>query len=161
MLYLVIEILLFVIVAGLLGVLCGWFLRGGNVGRERKSRRTLEAEIDNKNEALFQVRSQLAAATELLRESAEGEAAQDPRLVALLTGRYRRPAKANGAGPPAGEAPAPASAANSNGKGNGNGALPLGRRLGQARSLRPPRPASRRTRWARRAKRPTARPGLH
>ena len=142
MLYLVIEILLFVTLAGLLGVACGWVLRGGKVGQIQRSSSSLEAEIDNKNEALYQVRSQLAAATALLRERAETDPdlRDDPKLIALLTGRYRRPEKANGA-----------AAASDGGEvsGNGNGALPLGRRLGQARSLR--RPSSRRTRWSARA----------
>lgn len=139
MLYLVIEILLFVILAGLVGLACGWVLRGGKVGQIQRSSSSLEAEIVNKNEALYQVRSQLAAATSLLRERAETDETlrDDPKLVALLTGRYRRAEKANGAGVAEDGDRAVA---------NGNGALPLGRRLGQARSLR--RPSSRRTRWS-------------
>ena len=147
MLYLVIEILLFVILAGMLGLICGWFLRGGNVGRMKRSGTALQAEIDNKNEALFQVRSQLAAASALLREYAatDSDLDKDPRFLALQTGRYQRPQDANGAGKANGADDSPPS--------NGNGALPLGRRLGQARSLRPPRPGSRRTSWRGRARR--------
>ncbi len=160
MLYLVIEILAFVILAGLLGLVCGWLIRGGDETGAKHRLAALQAEIDNKNEALYQVRSQLAAAKDLLRErvgpaldgaadgdsrsGSGGDSGADPRLVALLTGRYRRPARDNGAA----GAQAPESVAGA-AKSNGNGALPLGRRLGKARTIRrPPRPRGRRARRA-------------
>ena len=149
MLYLVIEILAFVILAGLLGLVCGWLLRGGDEKSAKHRLAALQAEIDNKNEALYQVRSQLAAAKDLLREGAgqaldggfPADSRDDPRLVALLTGRYRRPARDNGAA----DVQLPERAAGA-AKSNGNGALPLGRRLGKARTIRrPPRPRGRRS----------------
>ena len=151
MLYLVVEILIYVILAGLLGVLCGWMLRGGGIRSQKSALKDLISELENKNQALFETRSQLSAARQLLKDYAGKANGADPTLAAVLAGTYRHPE----------ESPAEAAgAAKANGAANGNGQL--GRELRRIRTRRPPRPGHRRTSWSRRAQRSRsalARPG--